>query len=194
MIFITVCILLNTGFLAADRYPITTENEKVIEYANLTFYSIFVAEMALKLYAHGIGGYCQERFNVFDGIIVILSTVEVIMTYTGAGAGVSSGGAISAFRAFRLLRLFKLAKSWQQLQDLLQKIARTLGQVSYFAILVFLFIFIYSLLGMELFAHNIKLDENDEVDSKYGTSPRENFDDFFHAFVSIYVVLVGDDW
>jgi sensor histidine kinase YesM len=29
---------------------------------------------------------------------------------------------------------------------------------------------------------------------RYGESPRENFDDFFHAFISIYVILIGDDW
>jgi hypothetical protein len=133
-------------------------------------------------------------FNVFDGVIVILSTVEVIIMYSGSSSSVSSGGAISAFRAFRLLRLFKLAKSWKGLQDLLKKIAATLSQIGYFAILVFLFIFIYSLLGMELFAHNVKLDDDSEVDTSDGESPRESFDDFFHAFVSIFVVLVGDDW
>ena len=56
-----------------------------------------------------------------------------------------------------------------------------------------LFIFIYSLLGMEFFAHFIKLDENGDPD-RHGESPRENFDDFFHAFVTIFVILVGDDW
>jgi hypothetical protein len=33
---------------------------------------------------------------------------------------------------------------------------------------VFLFIFIYSLLGMELFAHNVKLDDAEEVDMDNG--------------------------
>jgi hypothetical protein len=51
---------------------------------------------------------------------------------------------------------------------------------------------------MELFAHLVKLDmdsDNMECDlGDDGESPRENFDNFFHAFVSIFVVLVGDDW
>ena len=27
-----------------------------------------------------------------------------------------------------------------------------------------------------------------------GTSPRENFDDFFTAFITIFQVLIGDNW
>ena len=74
--------------------------------------------MILKLIGLGIKGYCKDRFNIFDGVIVILSTIEVIMFYSGSG-GPTSGGAISAFRAFRLLRMIKLARSWTGLRLLL---------------------------------------------------------------------------
>ena len=159
--------------------------------ANLVFFVIFALEMILKLYAMGIRGYVSDRFNVFDGIIVILSTLELILTYAAAGLG--TGGVISAFRALRLLRVFKLAKNWPTLQALIEAMTKTLADISYFAILMFLFIFIFALLGMEFFAHNVKLSEDDKPD-RYGESPRENFDDFFHAFVTIFVILVGDDW
>ena len=72
-------------------------------------------------------------------------------------------------------------------------IGKTLGDINYFAILLLLFITIYTLLGMELFAHRIKLNDKKEADDK-GESPRINFDDFFHAFLTIFIVLVGDDW
>jgi len=159
--------------------------------ANLVFYVIFALEMILKLYALGIRGYSSDRFNVFDGIIVILSTLELVLTYAAAGLG--TGGVISAFRALRLLRVFKLAKNWPDFQDLIATMTKTLADISYFGILMFLFIFIFSLLGMEFFAHKVKLDEDNQPD-RHGDSPRENFDDFFHAFVTIFVILVGDDW
>jgi hypothetical protein len=38
MIFITVCIVLNTVFLALDRYPIEPEAATVNDIANLVFY------------------------------------------------------------------------------------------------------------------------------------------------------------
>jgi hypothetical protein len=54
--------------------------------------------------------------------------------------------------------------------------------------------FIYSLVGMELFAYRLQFDKDHEVDIGGGTSPRQNFDDFLHSFLSVYSVLVGDDW
>jgi hypothetical protein len=195
LIFITLCILINTAFLASDRYPIDAESQRTIEIANLVFYCIFVLEMVLKLIGLGVRGYCKESFNVFDGFIVILSTVEVALFYSGDSSGFSSGGAISAFRAFRLLRLFKLARTWTSLKNILQTMQNTLFDISYFSILMMLFITIYALLGMEFFAHRLKFDDSYEVvEGGGGRSPRVNFDDFFHAFEAIFIVLVGDDW
>ena len=66
--------------------------------------------MILKLIGYGFRYYIKDRFNIFDAIIVILSVVDVALSFTSSNLG---GGAISAFRAFRLLRVFKLAKSWK---------------------------------------------------------------------------------
>ena len=63
------------------------EEQSTVETANLVFFVIFAAEMVMKLFALGVKGYCSDRFNVFDGVIVILSTLEVILTYSNAGGG-----------------------------------------------------------------------------------------------------------
>jgi hypothetical protein len=68
--------------------------------------------------------------------------------------------AIAAFRSLRLFRIFKLARSWTTLRKLLMAIAATIGAILYFVILLFLFMIIASLLGMELFAYNIRFDVN----------------------------------
>ena len=61
--------------------------------------------------------------------------------------------ALQALRALRLLRIVKLARSWTNLQDILRKTALSLVDIFYFTILLLLFMFIFSLLGMELFAN-----------------------------------------
>ena len=38
---------------------------------------MFVLEMLLKILAFGILGYVNDRFNVFDGVIVLAGLVEV---------------------------------------------------------------------------------------------------------------------
>lgn len=94
----------------------------------------------------------------------------------------SSGGAITALRAFRLIRVFKLAKSWKKFQNLLSTIGRTLKDISTFSILLFLFMFIYTLLGMEIFAFKARVLADDiTIDFVNGASPKANFDDFISA-------------
>lgn len=96
-------------------------------------------------------------------------------------------GAISAFRAIRLLRVFKLAKSWKKLQMLLQTIGKSLKDISSFSVLLFLLMFIYVLLGMEIFAH-----KSDEILPE--TKFRGNFNNFFNGFVVVFTVLTGENW
>ena len=76
---------------------------------------------------------------------------------------------------------------------MLIKIGRTFKDISNFSVLLFLFIFTYSILGMELFANRVKFDDNG-FPSKTGQSPRGNFDNILSSTTSIFIVLVGDDW
>jgi len=44
----------------------------VLDTANLVFTIIFTVEMILKLIAYGIGRYCKDPFDVFDGMYVCM--------------------------------------------------------------------------------------------------------------------------
>jgi hypothetical protein len=48
-----------------------------------------------------------------------------------------------------------------------------------------LFVYVYSLLGMQFFAGKLEFE---------GVVPRANFDSFVWAFVTIFQVLIGDNW
>jgi hypothetical protein len=104
-----------------------------------------------------------------------------------------SGSVLLAFRAVRLLRLFKLAKSWSTFRRLLSTIRKTLLDIGYFSLLLLIILFIYTLIGMELFAYRIQFGSEQEVEEG-GESPRQNFDDFLHAFTTVWTIIVGDDW
>lgn len=104
-----------------------------------------------------------------------------------------TGSAVTALRAFRLLRVFKLAKTWKRFELLLETMANTLKDVATFSILLFLFIFIFTLLGMELFAHKVKFDrDTDQVDSVNGESHSVNFDSFINSFSHVFIELTND--
>lgn len=106
------------------------------------------------------------------------------------GDSINSGrGAISAFRAFRLLRIFKLAKSWTSLKLLLQTIVKSLKDISSFSVLLFLLMFIYILLGMEIFAV-----KSNDTNTSLSSDGRANFNNFFNGFIVVFTVLTGENW
>ena len=122
---------------------------------------------------------------------MLASLVDVFISNTTA---IYNELLITLFRTFRILRIFKLAKSWKRLENLLITIGRTLKDVSAFSILLFLIIFIYSLLGMELFGYKALFDDDGNLDLENGTTVVENFDNFLDAFTTVFIVLTGDSW
>jgi hypothetical protein len=89
--------------------------------------------------------------NIFDGLVVFFSFVEIIVN--SASAGGSGGNSLSVLRSFRLLRVFKLARSWKQLNDIITTVFDSLSSISYLSLILLLFMFITALLGMQLFGY-----------------------------------------
>lgn len=152
-ILVFMMIIANTIILCLDRYPIGATEVLVLEILNEICTWFFFLEMILKLIGIGPINYARDRFNLFDASIVLLSLLEFVMGKVNLGGGISTGGAITAFRGVRLLRIFKLARSWTSFQLILKKIGKAMTQIGSFSVLLFLFMFTYTLLGMELFAH-----------------------------------------
>jgi len=189
--FITILIIANTVIIATDKFPITESHFNFLEISNYVFYIFFTLEMILKIVALGFRGYIADKFNVFDAIIVVLNTVDIMLSVSNIGK--VGNQTLSVFRGFRILRLLKLVKSWKNLQELLSTIGNTLKDIRNFSVLLLVTVFTYTLLGMELFAYRMKFNEKDEFDLN-GESPRRNFDSFLKAFASIFNILQGEDW
>ena len=77
--------------------------------------------------------------------------------------------------------------------------------ISFVFIILFLFIYIAALLGMELFANWCRFTPNldgelvEDVVAAYREgipmeAPRENFDDTVSAITTIFIVSLGEDW
>ena len=53
--------------------------------------------------------------------------------------------------------------------------------------------YIFTLMGMQFFAGKLKFNSEDQPDSN-GTSVRYNFDTFPRAFLSVFILLTGENW
>jgi voltage-dependent calcium channel L type alpha-1D len=143
-------IMGNTITLAVDGYPQSFDKETTLVALNDFFTWAFTAEMLLKMTALGFKNYMRDRFNMFDCIVVLFSLIDFTMGLVSSGSG---GSFLQAFRALRLLRVVKVVRRWKKLQEIISKIMLSLNDIMNFSVLLFLFLYIYSLLGMELFAN-----------------------------------------
>jgi len=155
-----ICIIINTIILALDKYPVDIDQTIFLEKLNIVFTIIFTLEMFIKMLAVGLKNYFRgTMFNVFDCGVVIASIIDIFLSNLLVNdATESSGSVITALRGFRLLRIFKLAKSWKRFEILIETLGRTLADIATFSILLFLLIFVFTLMGLELFAWRAKFN------------------------------------
>ncbi|KAI8511047.1 hypothetical protein Bbelb_119630 [Branchiostoma belcheri] len=151
-LLITLCIVLNTMFMAMDHYGKSESFELTLKTGNYVstirsiniavFTAIFAAEFFLKLLALGPTVYFSSGWNCFDAIIVILSLAEL---------GLEGVQGLSVLRSFRLLRVFKLAKSWPTLNLLISIIGSSIGALGNLTFILGIVVYIFAVIGMQLF-------------------------------------------
>ncbi|CAI2378686.1 unnamed protein product [Moneuplotes crassus] len=184
--FIFLCIITNTILLALEKHPEHNDNfNKFLNLSNTVFTVIFTLEVLLKVIGKGMKEFARDKFNLFDTLIVVISILDLFV--------LSGNSSFTALRAFRLFRVFKIFRVGN-LRVLLDSITMTIGSIGNYVVLLVLFIYVYALLGMQFFAGKLKFDEEGNHDLENGTVSRENFDNIGWAFLTIFKILIGDNW
>uniref|UniRef100_A0A8V1ACH4 Sodium channel protein n=1 Tax=Gallus gallus TaxID=9031 RepID=A0A8V1ACH4_CHICK len=186
---ITLCIVMNTLFMALEHNNMTENFKLMLKVGNLIFTGIFTAEMVLKIIALDPYYYFQQPWNIFDSIIVTLSLIELSLPRQRGKKERRKGGTLSVLRSFRLLRVFKLAKSWPTLNTLIKIIGNSLGALSNLTLVLAIIVFIFAIVGVQLFGgsyrtYGDKIKKNGEI--------RWHMMDFFHSFLVIFRILCGE--
>ncbi|XP_077958886.1 voltage-dependent T-type calcium channel subunit alpha-1G isoform X2 [Gasterosteus aculeatus] len=178
---IMIAILINTLSMGIEFHEQPEELTNALEISNIVFTSLFALEMLLKILVYGPFGYIKNPYNIFDGIIVVISVWEIV--------GQQDGG-LSVLRTFRLMRVLKLVRFMPALQRQLVVLMKTMDNVATFCMLLMLFIFIFSILGMHLFGCKFGSEGNSG-----DTMPdRKNFDSLLWAIVTVFQILTQEDW
>ena len=116
---------------------------------NYVFTSIFTAEMIIKVVGLGPKAYFHDRMNIFDFSVVIITIALIFVTIT---TDVNFGSQINLLRSFRILRIFKFFKSTKSLKVMFNTFIVTLPAMGSIGGLLFLLIYVYAVLGVNLFA------------------------------------------
>lgn len=145
----TFAVLLNTIVLSIDHYGIVNEVEQICTYFNDRFTEIFIFEMSVKLLALGVAKYCDDRMNWLDGTVVIISIFELVFTAVQGDSGnLQAFATVRMFRTFRVFRIARLLRALESMQTIIDVIAKSYQSFIYITLLMSVFIFIFSLLGM----------------------------------------------
>uniref|UniRef100_H3CN28 Voltage-dependent T-type calcium channel subunit alpha n=1 Tax=Tetraodon nigroviridis TaxID=99883 RepID=H3CN28_TETNG len=176
---IMIAILINTLSMGIEYHEQPDELTNALEISNIVFTSLFSLEMLLKVLVYGPFGYIKNPYNIFDGIIVVISVWEIVG---------QQGGGLSVLRTFRLMRVLKLVRFMPALQRQLVVLMKTMDNVATFCMLLMLFIFIFSILGMHL---GCKFGSERDGDT---LPDRKNFDSLLWAIVTVFQILTQEDW
>ncbi|EGW00704.1 Voltage-dependent L-type calcium channel subunit alpha-1D [Cricetulus griseus] len=150
--------------------------------ANKVLLALFTCEMLVKMYSLGLQAYFVSLFNRFDCFVVCGGITETILVELE----LMSPLGVSVFRCVRLLRIFKVTRHWTSLSNLVASLLNSMKSIASLLLLLFLFIIIFSLLGMQLFGGKFNFDETQ--------TKRSTFDNFPQALLTVFQILTGEDW
>ncbi|CDW53368.1 Voltage dependent L type calcium channel subunit [Trichuris trichiura] len=180
---VLVMVFLNTFVLTLEHYQQPEWLEDLQDVVNICFITLFALEMMLKMYCLGFYNYFISLFNRFDCFVVLCSIAEISLTQ----AKVIKPLGLSVLRAARLLRIFKITRYWNSLRNLVASLLNSLRSIVSLLLLLFLFIVIFALLGMQIFGGRFKYDSHQPM-------PRSNFDTFAQSLLTVFQILTGEDW
>ena len=126
-------------------------DEEQVE-ANAVILSVFIVEIIVKVVAeyrqplrffwhdpHGLDGW-----NLFDFVVVAGSLIPM-----GSASSI-----VTMLRLLRLLRVLKLVKALPALQVIVEALVKGVKSIYYIGIIMFLFLYLFGILGMILFREN----------------------------------------
>ncbi|KAK2897852.1 hypothetical protein Q8A73_014232 [Channa argus] len=179
---VIILVFLNTLTIASEHYNQPDWLTEVQDVANKVLLAMFTLEMLVKMYSLGLQAYFVSLFNRFDCFVVCGGIIETILVELA----IMSPLGISVFRCVRLLRIFKVTRHWASLSNLVASLLNSMKSIASLLLLLFLFIIIFSLLGMQLFGGKFNFDET--------VTKRSTFDNFPQALLTVFQILTGEDW
>lgn len=119
------------------------------------FFLVYVLELGIRLTGSGFKCFIKgSLFNNLDIAIIVFGLIDIVVCINllwDDSQMLINGTAITALRIFRHMRTFKLARYWSRFESILDTMGKTVTHMGAFSIFLFLFTYIYTILGLEFF-------------------------------------------
>jgi len=165
--FIAFVILVNATSLAILTLPdLEASVREACEQIDLICFAIYGTELVLRIISYGRRpqDFFKEGWNIFDFIVIAISPLFA--------------GQTVVLRLLRLLRLFRIFRFLPEVRVLTTSIVRSLPPLMSLAVLIFVALFMYGMVGHYLF----------------GNSDTENWGSITRAMTSLFILLTLENF
>lgn len=182
--FSGLMVLLNATCLGCEtNYRIHDQTELPIYFSvlELIFCIFFVIEITLRVVEnrHGFFHGDDKLWNLFDLAIVTLQVIEQLSTLIETAANMRGLRTLRLLRIIRVIRLVRVLHLFEELHFIVASLTKTLSVVFWFSLVVFLMVYLFSILLLEIVieAHAFDTGQDSDVHQAhlkywFGTVPR----------------------
>jgi voltage-dependent calcium channel L type alpha-1D len=178
---IMICIIVNTVMMGSQYFGQSTVQSDVMDVINNIFAAVFTTEAVLKFIAYG-SAYFEDKWNKFD-FCVVIATLASNVVESLTGTHVKSLAMI--VRVIRVTRILRLVKASKGIRHILLTLYIALPGLSNITSILFLMLFIYATMGVQMFA-TVALGDNIDTHT--------NFQNFGTAFLFLMRAATGEAW
>lgn len=135
-------ILINALLVGLETSSeLTARHGTLFAVANSLILAIFLAEIAIRIVAHGrdLGSFLRDGWNLFDVVVIALSLAPGV----GAFATVA--------RVARVLRVARLVSLTPKLRLIVGTMMRSIPSLTHVSLLLSLLLYIYAVIGVNVF-------------------------------------------
>jgi two pore calcium channel protein 3 len=184
-----------------------------VGYIEWAFLAVFTLEILLKMYAFGFYMFFGKKWNIFDFVIIGAALIFDIVD-EARGDDADANVILDILLILRVMRIVKILHSVNYFKSILNTILHILPSLLTYAAVLFVFIYMFAMVGMEVFKNRIKFYGADTYDDttadgrKYCGLSEEfkdtsfykfkycanNFNDFGSAIIVLLELLVVNQW
>jgi len=188
-------------------YGVTNDNSLVpkMDQIDKILVYLFLAEIIINIFGFGVSHYTGSSFRIADVVVTVVSFVfyipEVLALLKESADADIILHLTRAQRILKLLRIFKTLKLFKpfllkvpllnRMLRLLENIVLCLPIVVRLAVILFMCVYFYAVIGLEIFPSTKEVRFESHYISEFHYT---NFDSLGYAFLSLFHIIGGATW
>ena len=149
----TLLVMVNVVLLAVPYHNEPIERTRWLESASKTLSLLFIGEFGLKIVGLGCRRYWQNKWNCLDGTLVLISIGELMLENVAGDTLLSPKftSTLRLLRVIRVMRAMRVIRQWPTMYRNVVAFVNAVPQVTNLLILMGCVVFIFAIIGMQLF-------------------------------------------